>query len=187
MNRVKHIAVAVLSCLTLLAASAYAQAPAAPSLQELLKAQYKVTKAANDDQGFKILDAGTVVVAKQAGIMATAQPKPHMIGFKLFKICDNTFKNGNLTVPKGCATTTFGSHFLTAGEKLYVTKFEVNEKSNKITFNLVECDSCNGVQAQSSMKATIEFEFANKFLDTAEPGQVTDVIDQVFQPEKRAR
>ena len=173
--------------LVLISNSVAAQQPAAPGLQSLLANQYKVSKVGSDASGFKVIDPETVVVAKQAGIMATAQGTPHMIAFKLPKVCDNTFKGGNLTVPKACASTSVGSHYLENGEMLYITKFEVNEKSNKITFNLVECDTCNRVSKQSAMKVTITFEFAPKFLDTAEPGQVTDVIDQVFQPVKAGR
>ena len=167
--------------------SIHAQQPAAPSLQEMLNTEYKVSKTGSDANGFKIIEPGTVVVAKQAGIMATAPGSPHMIAFKLPKVCDNTFKNGSLSVSKACATTSVGSKFLTNGEQLYITKFEVNEKGNKISFNLVECDTCNGVQKPSGMKVTVIFEFAPKFLDTAEPGQVTDVIDQVFMPLKPGR
>jgi hypothetical protein len=161
--------------------SVQAQQPA-PSLQSLLASQYKVSKTGSDAGGYKVIEAGTVVAAKQAGIMATAQGSPHMIALKLPKVCDNTFKNGTLNVPKACASTSVGSHYLANGEMLYITKFEVNEKSNKITFNLVECDTCNQPSKPSWMKVTVIFEFAPKFLATAEPGQVTDVINQVFEP-----
>jgi hypothetical protein len=173
--------------LILTGASMQAQQQAAPSLQSLLANQYQVSKTGTDASGFKVITAGTVVVAKQAGIMATAQGSPHMIALKLPKVCDNTFKGGALNVPKACASTSVGSHYLANGEKLYITKFEVNEKSNKITFNLVECDTCNQAPKPSSMKVTLIFDFAPKFLETAEPGQVTDVIDQVFQPMKSGR
>jgi hypothetical protein len=36
------------------------------------------------------------------------------------------------------------------------------------------------------MKSTVTFEFADKFLDTAEPGQVSDVINQVLEPDAAA-
>ena len=184
MISMKHTLVTAFLVLSCLGATVQAQDQPAPSLEELLKTQYKVTKAAFDSDGFKIIDPGTVVIVEKAGIMATAQGNPHLIAFKLPKVCDNTFKNGNLTVPKACATTTIGSHFLTTGEKLYITKLEVNQKSNKIAFNLVECNSCNGVTTPSWMKTTVIFEFPSKFLDTAEPGQVIDVINQVFQTQK---
>jgi hypothetical protein len=155
---------------------------AAPSLQNLLANEYKVSQTGSDASGFKVIQQGTIVVTKQAGIMATAQGSPHMIALKLPKVCDNTFKSGSLTVPKACATTSVGSHYLANGEMLLITKLEVNEKSNKISFNLVECDACNRAPKPSAMKVTVNFEFAPKFLQSAEPGQVTDVIGQVFAP-----
>lgn len=154
---------------------------AAPNLQDLLKTQYKLTRVGSDSGGFKVLEPGTVVVTKNPGIMATANNGPHTPSKDLFGLCNNTFKHGALSVKKGCATTSLGSKFLPVGDKLYITRLEVKQKDNKISFNLVECGTCNG--NSSSMKVEITFEFAPKFLDTAEPGQVTDVIGQVFAPE----
>lgn len=168
-----------LSCTNLTQAQ---NSPAAPSLQELLKNQYKISKTGSDASGFKIIEPGTVLTIQKAGLIATPQPASHFISLKLPKVCDNTFKRGNLTQPGACAKTTLGSKFLNEGEKVYITKFEVNEKSNRITFNLVECDSCNGVTKNGSMKATVHFEFADKFLETAEPDQVSDVIHQLLRP-----
>jgi hypothetical protein len=153
----------------------------APSLQDLLKTQYQVTRVGSDSTGFKILDPGTVVTVKKPELMATANSGPHTPKKDLFGLCNNTFKNGQLSVKHGCATTSFGSHYLPVGDKLYITKFEVKEKDNKISFNLVECDTCNAGKS-NTMKVEITFEFAPKFLATAEPGQVTDVINQVFAP-----
>jgi len=157
---------------------------AAPSLQDLLKTQYKVTRAGSDSGGFKVLESGTVVVTKNPGIMATASSGPHTPSKDLLGLCNNTFKHGALSVKKGCATTSLGARFLGVGDKLYITKFEVKEKDNKISFNLVECRTCNGTAGE--MKVEVTFEFEPKFLDTAEPGQVTDVIGQVFAPDAEA-
>ena len=184
MTRMKQLACAAFLPMFFTVASLLAQDQPVPSLEDLLKTQYKVTRTGSDSEGFKILEPGTVVVLKKPEVMATEQGGAHKVTFKLFKTCDNTFKNGALSVSKACATTSIGSKYLNNGEKMYITKFEVNEKSSKITFDLVECDSCNGVTKPSSRKATIVFEFASKFLDTAEPGQVTEVINQVFEPQR---
>ncbi|MFC5865212.1 hypothetical protein ACFPT7_23100 [Acidicapsa dinghuensis] len=183
MNRIKLRTAAVLIVLAAIANSAFTQDQSQPSLQDQLQTMYKVSRAGVDSGGFKILEAGTVVVLKKTGIMATEPPGAHKFMIKLPKACDNTFKNGNLSVSRTCSTTTIGSRFLNQGEKMYITKFEVNQKSDKVTFDLVECDQCNGASKPSSMKAIVVFDFANKFLDTAEPGQVVDVINQVFQPQ----
>lgn len=174
---------AVFATLSLsLAAAALGQAAAGPSLQELLKTQYKITTTGNDAEGFKIIEPGTVLTLKKSGALALpqmqqAQPKLSLFG----KLCSTTFKNGSLTGGKGCPMMAEGAKYLNKGTQLYITKMEVKQKDNKITFNLVECDSCNGVQEQSSMKTTINVEFADKFLDTAEPGQIVDVISQVLE------
>lgn len=153
---------------------------AAPSLQDLLKTQYQVSQVGSDSGGFKVLVPGTVVAVKSPALMATASSNPHAPSKDLFGLCHNTYKKGQLSVKKGCSTASLGSAYLPVGDKLYITKFEVKQKDNKIVFNLVECDTCNG--KKSSMKVEITFEFEAKFLDTAEPGQVTDVIGQVFAP-----
>jgi len=168
-----------------LAAAAHGQA--GPSLQDLLKTQYKITTTGNDAEGFKIIEPGTVLTLKKSGALATPQMQMSQPKFNPFvKLCGTTFKNGNLTGGKGCAMTAEGAKYLNKGSKLYITKMEVKSKDNKITFNLVECDTCNGVQTPSSMKSTINFEFADKFLDTAEPGQIVDVISQVLEPDTGA-
>jgi hypothetical protein len=188
MKTMKWIAIGMGIALGMLgtAGAVQGQSPnaAAPSLQDLLKTQYKLTRAGSDSGGFKVLEPGTVVVTKNSGIMATANAGPHTPSKDLFGLCNNTLKHGALSVKKGCSTTSLGAKFLPLGDKLYITKFEVKEKDNKISFNLVECDTCNGTSG--SMKVEISFEFEPKFLDTAEPGQVTDVIGQVFAPDPEA-
>ena len=175
-----------LALLTCFGANCLAQNQAIPSLQELLQSQYKVTTTGSDAEGFRVIEPGSVLVIKKEGIIATPHASPHGIAFKLPKVCNNTFKNGVLQSPKACSSTTIGSKFLSSGEKVYITKFEVNPKSNKITMNLVECDSCNGVTGRSSMKATVIFDFNSQFLQKAEPGQVSDVINQVLELQKSA-
>jgi len=170
-----------------LATAVFVQAQAAPSLQDLLKTQYKVTTTGSDAEGFKVIEAGTVLTLKKGGVIATPQAAPGQYRINPFqKMCSNTFKNGNLSTGRGCAMTTEGAHYLGKGSKLYLTKMEVKSKENKISFNLIECDTCNGAQAPSSMKSTVTFEFADKFLDTAEPGQIVDVINQVLEPDTSA-
>jgi hypothetical protein len=186
MKTVQWIAVAVVVALGMFGTTAkvHAQNPdaAAPSLQDLLKTQYKVTRVGSDSSGMKVLDAGTVVATKSDAIMGTEITGPHTPSRDLFGLCNNTFKNGKLTVKKGCASTSLGSKFLPVGFKMYITRFEVKQKDNKIIFNLVECAQCNGGGSANGFKAEIQFEFAPRFLDTAEPGQVADVIGQIFAP-----
>jgi len=190
MKTVKGGAIGVLIALGILGAAARVQSQspdaAAPTLQDLLKTQYKVTRAGTDSGGFKVLEPGTVVATKSNAIMATEISGPHAPSRDLFGLCNNTFKNGQLGVKRTCAGASLGSKYLPLGFKLYITRFEVKEKDNKISFNLAECALCNGGGTANGLKAEITFEFAPKCLDTAEPGQITDVIGQVFVPDAEA-
>jgi hypothetical protein len=164
------------------AAVAYGQAAAGPSLQDLLKTQYKLTTTGSDIQGFKVIEAGTVLTLMKTHVIALPQSPAGQVKVNLFaKMCNSTFKNGTLSGGGGCPMVAEEAKYLEKGTKLYLTKMDVKTKDNKITFNLIECDSCNGVQEVSSMKSTITFEFAPKFLDTAEQGQIVDVISQVLE------
>jgi len=176
------LTVAAVITLAMFGISCIAESSAAHGLQELLQDKYRVTTTGSDAAGFRIIEPGTVLVIKKAGLIATPHASPHGIALKLPNTCNNTFKNGTLSTPKACARTSIGSRFLTSGEKVYITKLEVNAKSNKITMNLVECDTCNGVTGRSSMKAILIFDFNDQFLQEADPGQVTDVISQVLAP-----
>ena len=97
--------------------------------------------------------------------------------------CPSTYKDGNLNGPNSfChAMVAQTSRFLTVGEKLYVTKIDVNIKNEKVLLTLLECDSCNGVTQPSSMRSMIIFQFSKGYLEAADPGQVQDTIGQVLQ------
>ncbi len=160
-----------------------AQDPPPPSLQELLKTTYKVTVAGTDSYGFKVIDPGTIFTLEKPGVIASSQTIPGTNVRRLFSPCSNTFKNGELSKSGMCPSTLQGVRYLDKGWKVFMTKMDINSKKHKITLTLVECDSCNGLNTLSSYTAKIDFEFADKFLDTAEPGQITDVIGQVLKPD----
>jgi hypothetical protein len=65
------------------------------------------------------------------------------------------------------------------GEKVNPTKVEVDVKKETVSISLTECDACNGVQ-QSSWKGKVNFQFPKGYLETADPGQVEDLIGQVL-------
>jgi hypothetical protein len=178
-------AVAALLLSAGLSATAFAQAQAGPSLQELLTTQYKLSTTGSDSYGFKVIESGTIVALQRGGVIAT--PFAMENGLNPFqKSCTNTFKGGTLTVARMCTMTTERTRYLDKGWKLYVTKIDVNEKQGKISFSLVECDICNNQASPLSYRSTVIFQFTTQFLATAEPGQVTDVVDQVFKPDADA-
>jgi hypothetical protein len=93
----------------------------------------------------------------------------------------------NVSDPTG--STTAETEFLTIGEKVYVSKIEVNRKDSKVSMAIIECDSCNSVQDASQRKAQVVFQFPKDYLAGADGGQVSDVISQVLeiQPEEAAQ
>jgi len=184
MNRIAILVAALIATASCAKVSS-AQDQPAPSLQSLLASQYKLSTTGSDSDGFRIIEPGTVLVIKKEGIIATPPASTRGLHFKILpNMCNNTFKNGVLETASKCSHATLGSKFLKSGEKVYITKFEVNEKSNKIVMDVVECDTCNGVTGRSSMKAIIIFDFNDQFLQKAEPGQVTDVINEVLAIQK---
>jgi len=61
-----------------------------------------------------------------------------------------------------------------------VQTVDLNLKSDRVTLIIVECDSCNGVNQQSSFKSMVSFEFAKGSLATADPAQIENTIGQVL-------
>jgi hypothetical protein len=78
---------------------------------------------------------------------------------------------------------------LTIGEKVYVSKIDINRKDSKVAMAIIECDSCNSVQDASQRKAQVVFQFPKDYLAGADGGQISDVISQVLeiQPEEAAQ
>ncbi len=156
---------------------ARAQAPAAGdsgSLSDKLKGQYKLTKFGLDSTGVRVIEAGTVLVIHGKSLFGT--PPANLV------TCAANFQDGNLHPPGGFCTAMVKDvgRYLDDGEKVYVTKIDVNQKKEKVTLSLVECDSCNGVQQPSFYKSAVSFDFPKGYLETADAGQISDVISQVL-------
>jgi len=153
-----------------LSGPAPAQNPPAPSLLDQLRTQYKITRTGMEGTTIKILDPGTVLVIQKGGILG-ANPT-NMLP------CPTTFDNGNLKSPNAVCKAMIGENgrFLDNGEKVYVTKIDIDLKKEKVSFGLIECDSCNGVQDASSYKATVAFQFPKGYLEGADAGQVADTV-----------
>jgi hypothetical protein len=164
------IFIAILPC-----SSARAQALSdSGSLYDRLKGQYKLTKMGLDSTGVRVIEAGTVLVVHGKSLFGT--PQANLV------TCAANFQDGNLHPPGGFCTGMVKDvgRYLDDGEKVYVTKIDVNLKKEKITLSLVECDSCNGVQQPSNFKSAVSFDFPKGYLEGADAGQVSDVIGQVL-------
>ncbi|OLC97958.1 MAG: hypothetical protein AUH86_06145 [Acidobacteria bacterium 13_1_40CM_4_58_4] len=167
------------------AEAAQAQDTAASSLEDQLKTQYKLAKMGSDSSGLVVAEQGAVLVIKTGGIRsyppgdATVPP--------------NTYKDGTMHAPsalikkfwniKGIGQGSDNSRILPLETKVYATKISLDAKNDKVTFNIMECDSCNGVQRPSSYKSAVVFQFTKDYLSKADASQIKDVISLVLGPD----
>jgi hypothetical protein len=160
--------------------TAMAQNAGPPSLLEQLEAQYKVAKIAYASGKVTITEPGTLLVIQKAGILGV--PPGNLY------VALATFKDGSLNPPGKVATKMArkDARLLPVGEKIYATKVDVNPKKDKVTFRIIECDTCNGTARPSSYKADVLFEFPKGTLATASVPDVEDTIAKVFAIDKGA-
>ncbi len=154
---------------------ASAQLAPTASLSDEIAAQYKLTKLGVDSTGFTVTEAGTVLMVQKGGVLAFP---PNDVGVLATKYENGTIHSPN--VMAGLFKQNVSTRFLTAGERVYVTKLDINLKGEKITFSIVECDSCNGVTTPAYYKAAVSFQFAKGYLESANPADVETTISQVL-------
>jgi len=171
----------------------------ADSLESQLAAKYKVAKIGQDSSGISVTDPGTVLVIKKGGILSVTPSnmvvipsyvkdgQVHSANGNAMAGVSKLLKWKNVSDPTG--STTAETKFLTIGEKVYVSKIDINRKDSKVSMAIIECDSCNSVQDASQRKAQVVFQFPKDYLAGADGGQVSDVISQVLeiQPEEAAQ
>jgi hypothetical protein len=171
--------------------AATAQNAAPPSLKEQLEAQYKLSKVHGDGT----VDAGTVIVVQQAGIKGEPQND--------LALATAVFKDGVLHAPS--KKSSFGASLLQAstrpgsdtsgkefrafpiGDKVYVTKLDVNQKKDSITFIVVECGACSGTDQTSAYKAAVSFQLAKGSLANPNVTDIEDTIAKVFAIDNSAQ
>lgn len=171
-----------------------AQNSGTPTLEDDLKKQFKIARLNSDSSGTVVTEQGTVLAVKKGGIRAFPPSDAAVL--------PNTYKDGAI---KGAPAKTlgkigglFGSHLPGAAQsadkgdnsrllpvdtKVYATKIAVDAKNDKVAFNVIECDSCNGVQQPSSFRAQVVFQYPKGYLQGADAGQLADIIAQVFAPD----
>src|SRR5271154_979037 len=154
---------------------AFAQLAPTASLSVEITAQYKLTKFGVDSTGFTVTEAGTVLMVQKGGVLAFP---PADLGVLATKYENGTIHSPN--VMAGIFKQNVSTRFLTAGERVYVTKLDINLKGEKISFSIVECDSCNGVTTPAYYKAAVSFQFAKGYLESANPADVETTISQVL-------
>lgn len=159
------------------AGSAAAQSATPASLEDQLKAQYKLAQTGRGATSSKVTEPGTVLVIKMAGIVGVSGVTE--------KICPAKFESGTLHKPsemclEGLRMMREFTRELAVGESVYVSKFEVNEEKGSVSLEIIECDSCNGVSKTSSYKSRVVIQFQKSYLKTADVTKVADVIGQVL-------
>jgi hypothetical protein len=154
---------------------AEAQGGGADSLEGQLAAKYKLVKLGTDSSGVAVIEPGTILTVKKGGILSF--PTGDMA------VMASTVKDGTVHGPNSILMRAMkkDTRFLTIGEKVYPTKIEVNRKDSKVALAIIECDSCNEVQEASFRRAQVVFQFPKGYLDGADGGQVSDLINQTLE------
>jgi len=144
----------------------------AVSLQEQLNAQYKLAKIAG----------GGAVVVKPGTVLAIQKPGIQAMPFVAIPKCPAKFEDNTLHLATGflCTSAMALHNYFQKGAKVYPLKIEVNPDKGKITFRVVSCDQCNGIDPPTGQKGEVEFEFPKGYLQKASAGDVEDTIGQVF-------
>jgi hypothetical protein len=168
-----------------------AQDSGADSLESQLAAKYKLVKLGTDSTGLSVLEAGTVLVIKKGGIISVPSGNavilPSTVKDGQVHAASNTAAQGvskflkwkGVSDPTGAAST--DTKFLTVGEKVYVSKIDVNRKDSKVALTIIECDTCNSVQDPSQRRGQVVFQFPKDYLSGADGGQVSDLINQTLE------
>jgi len=160
----------VLTNIACFSSAANGQSAAPVSLQEQLSAQYKLVKMS----GAVVTDAGTTLAVQKGGVIS--------VPWRALVLCPAKFQDNALHPSMGmCAAMLKDvSGYFKTGDKVYPTKIEVNLQKAKISFSVVSCDSCNGVDPPTSMKGQVVFQFPKGYLEKADAGTVENAIGQVF-------
>jgi len=163
----------IATLLVFVSSFAWAQG-ATPSLLDQLSAQYKLVKVGSDASGLTIIEPGTVLAIQKGGILGVA-PSTAVI-------CPAKFENGDLKRPSLICITMVkeASRYFTVGEKVYLTKIDVNTAKGQISLRLLDCDSCNGSQQPAYYKSQLNFQFPKGYLESASVPKVEDTIAQVL-------
>ena len=168
-----------------------AQNGGADSLESQLAAKYKLVKLGTDSSGLAVVDPGTVLVIKKGGILSVASGNMVVVPSYVKDGQVKTANNGAMTginklmkwkgVSDPTGTNSTETKFLTVGEKVYVSKIDINRKDSKVSLSIIECDTCNETKDPSLRKANVIFQFPKDYLSGADGGQISDVINQILE------
>jgi hypothetical protein len=145
-----------------------------PSLQEQLEAQYPLGKMSTQGR-CAISNPETAVILQKPGIGA--------LPAKAYTpVCSTHYKDGKVGGPgfwcrQYLQTAKQEMVTLESGDRVYITKFEVNPSKGEVRASIGYCAQT------TTYNADMVFQFPKKFLDTASVNQVEDTIAEVFSPD----
>jgi hypothetical protein len=153
------------------------------SLEDQLKAQYKLVKMGSDTSGYAVVDAGTLLAIQKGGILGVPYSDPSILSTK--------YENGNVKTPStllskgiGFGMKKFGkeqtTHLFQSGDKVYPSSIQVNLAKDNVAMGIVACDKCNNTDPPTYNKANVIFQFPKGSLANANASQVEDTIGQLL-------
>jgi len=174
MRQVRRLLFAFAAVAIIATVSASVAKAQAVTLQEQLSAQYKLVRMGSDSGGVAVVEPGTLLAVQKGGVLS--------VPWRAMALCPSKYQDNSLHPSAGfCAGMVKSvSKYYQKGDKVYPVKIEVSLDKAKISFTVVACDSCSGVNPPTSMKGEVVFQFAKGYLEKANVGEVEDTIGQVF-------
>ncbi|HEX9111546.1 MAG TPA: hypothetical protein VF845_08720 [Terriglobales bacterium] len=153
------------------------------SLEDQLKAQYKLVKMGSDTSGYAVVDAGTLLAIQKGGILGVPYSDQSILSTKYE---GGTVHPPNTLLSKGIGfgMKKFGkeqtTHLFQAGDKVYPSSIQVNLAKDNVAMGIVACDSCNKTDPPTYNKAQVIFQFPKGSLAKANASEVEDTIGQLL-------
>jgi hypothetical protein len=153
------------------------------SLEDQLKAQYKLVKMGSDTSGYAVVDAGTLLAIQKGGILGVPYSDTAILSTKYQ---GGTVHSPNTLLSKGLGfgMKRFGkeqtTHLFQAGDKVYPSNIQVNLAKDNVAMGIVACDSCNKTDPPTYNKAQVIFQFPKGSLAKANASEVEDTIGQLL-------
>jgi hypothetical protein len=144
------------------------------TLKDDLTKNYKMVKLGSNAGSTIVTDTGTVLVVQMAGLLGV--PPNAVIP------CPAHFKDGSLHAPSmlcKAALRNTGKD-LANGDKVYPMKIDVNPQKEEVSMVVLECDTCNNTDPATYFHSQVIFQFPKGYLETADAGQVEDMIAKLF-------
>jgi hypothetical protein len=153
------------------------------SLEDQLKAQYKLVKMGSDTSGYAVVDAGTLLAIQKGGILGVPYSDQSILSTKYE---GGTVHSPNTLLSKGIGfgMKKFGkeqtTHLFQAGDKVYPSSIQVNLAKDNVAMGIVACDTCNKTDPPTYNKAQVIFQFPKGSLAKANASEVEDTIGQLL-------